>query len=205
MKKSQIIGGVVVAGMLFASVASAHVIVRPSQVGIGAFQTFVVGVPNEQDTATISVRLVLPDGLKEVVPNVKAGWTITEKKTGTGDAAVVNEITWTGSIPVGFRDDFSFSAQVPSTPTTLKWKAYQTYKSGDVVSWDMEPGTLPMKGMDEATPYSTTMVINDLTNTPTNANVPATETGSSDQTPMTLSIVAVIISVIAAGLAFRKK
>lgn len=141
--------------------ALAHVVVTPNSVGVAKFQTFDMGVPTEKDNPTVALKLLIPDGLKEVTPNVKSGWTITEKKTGDGDTAVVTEIDWTGgSIPPDQRDDFLFNAQVPSTATTIKWKAYQTYKDGSVVNWDADPSTIA-KG-EEGTPYSTTTVVNDL-------------------------------------------
>ena len=47
--------------VLFAAVSvSAHVSVRPEEVGIGTFQTFTVGVPNEKDSPTTALRLVIP-------------------------------------------------------------------------------------------------------------------------------------------------
>lgn len=140
--------------------AFAHVVVTPNQVGVAKFQTFDVGVPAEDDkssTPTVSVRLVLPDGLKEVTPTLLPGWTVNTKKDGDN----VTEIDWTnGSIPTGFRQDFTFSAQVPANPVTLKWKAYQTYQDGTLVSWDADPSSIPAG--QEGTPYSTTDVINDL-------------------------------------------
>jgi uncharacterized protein YcnI len=82
-----------VTGILLAvSPAFAHVVVRPAQVGVGAFQTFTVGVPNEKDKATVAVRLVLPEGLGHVSPNVKPGWTIElvheEAKAMEGESAM---------------------------------------------------------------------------------------------------------------------
>jgi hypothetical protein len=50
----------------------------------------------------------------------------------------VKELIWmNGSIPVGQRDDFVFSAQAPADESTLVWKAYQTYADGTVVAWDV--------------------------------------------------------------------
>ena len=105
--KKVIIGtGVVMSLLLSATPAFAHVVVKPNAVGVGAFQTFTVGVPNEKDNPTVGVRLVIPEGMKFVSPNVKPGWTIDVKKTGDGENAVVTEINWTGgSIPAGQRDD----------------------------------------------------------------------------------------------------
>lgn len=170
--------------------ALAHVKVTPENVGVAKFQTFSISVPNEKDTATTAIRLVMPDGLKEVTPTIKAGWTVDVKKDGTGDDAKVTEIDWTGSLPVGYRDDFTFSAQVPDKPTTLNWKAYQTYQSGEVVSWDQDPNVAKSSDTNapEPTPYSTTAVVNDLTD--------QTST-KTDETPLYLSLLAVVIATAA--------
>jgi uncharacterized protein YcnI len=138
--------------------ASAHVVVRPKEVGVAAFQTFTVGVPNEKDIPTVAVRLIIPEGLKHVSPNVKPGWTIDVKKEGEGEQVVVTEISWTGgSIPQEMRDAFDFSAQAPAEKTEIAWKAYQTYSDGTVVAWDQEPSEA-----EGSTPYSTTTVVDDL-------------------------------------------
>lgn len=203
MKKK--IGGIIGAllGIFISTVpAFAHVVVKPSSAGVASFQTFSVGVPNEKDSPTTGVKLILPDGLGEVSPNVKPGWTITSKKSGEGDAAKVTEIDWTGgSIPPGQRDDFVFSAQVPASETTLIWKAYQTYQNGDVVSWDHTPnGT----DDDTITPYSTTNIINDLGNAQTAA---VTQKNEDHATTIwqALTSVSLILSVVAIGMQLRKK
>ena len=193
---------VLVAAFGFAPSAFAHVVVTPNQVGIGSFNTFTISVPTEMDVPTISVKLLLPPGLQEVVPNVKPGWSVSVKQTGTGDDADVTEIDWTGgSIPVGERDQFAFSAQVPADPTALDWKAYQTYADGSVVSWDQAPA-----GNDDSTgdvgPYSVTNVIDDL--------VPA-PAPTADTTPgavvvaLIFSLIAIILSAIALDIVRRAK
>jgi len=187
-----------------ASPVFAHVTVKPAQVGAAAFQTFTIGVPNEKDIPTVALRLVIPDGLHHVSPNVKPGWNVTVKKTGDGEDAMVTEINWTGgSIPSGQRDDFLFSAQVPATETKLQWKAYQTYQGGQIVSWDQAPVTnmsdedkekMEQQGLG---PYSETSIVNDLKPAPTDS----APTSSSN----TLSIAALAISVVALGATFKRK
>jgi uncharacterized protein YcnI len=144
--------------------ASAHVVVKPSEVGVGAWQTFNVSVPVEKDIPTTELRLVIPEGLESVTPNVKPGWTINMLKMGEGEDAVVSEISWTGgSIPAGMRDDFYFSAHVPAGEGTLIWKAYQTYEDGSVVSWDSDATEeSEEEGESAAGPHSETLIINDL-------------------------------------------
>ena len=104
---------------IFVPLAFAHVVVKPAEIPIGAFQTFMVGVPNEAETPVTELRLVIPEGVNHVTPNVKQGWDIEVKKTGEGDHAKVSEIIWSGgAIPTGQRDEFNFSGQVPETETT---------------------------------------------------------------------------------------
>lgn len=192
----------VVGVMISVMPAFAHVVVKPASVNIAAFQTFTIGVPTEGENPTIGIKLLIPDGLNYVSPNVKPGWTITIKKSGEGENAKVTEIDWTGgNIPVGQRDEFIFSAQVPSSETTLVWKAYQTYQNGDVVSWDQVP-----TGSDDENvkPYSTTTVINDLAV----ANSATSEQKTEDYTDRIwqgLTMLAAVLSVIAIGMQLRKK
>jgi len=178
--------------------AFAHVVVKPDQVGIAAFQTFSMDVPNEKDNPVVALRLVIPDGLKYVSPNVKPGWKIEIKKDGEGDKAKVTEISWTeGLIPAGQRDDFLLSAQVPPNETTLSWKAYQTYSDGSTIAWDHAPSKDPQN--DSAPPpYSQTKIVNDLVAKPKM---------NEDQNGLliTLSGLALLFSVISLSLQLRNR
>lgn len=156
--------------VLSVSRTSAHVTVKPAEVGLGSWSVFTVAVPVEKEIPTTEVKLEIPKGLKHVTPNVKPGWKITVNKQGSGEESVVTEIIWTGgSIPVGQRDEFVFSAQVPSTTQDLNWKAYQTYADKSVVSWNEDPKSHNDEhGFEKSGPYSITKVVNDLSDAPSN-------------------------------------
>lgn len=164
--------GVVV--LVSGNVASAHVAVKPNEVTTASFQTFTVGVPNERDTPTTKVKLLIPNGLDHVSPTQKTGWSITLDKSGNGETAKVTAITWTaptgivddtlasswgGGIAVGMRDDFTFSAKAPASATELQWKAYQTYADGTVVSWDQAESNDGHGGDGTSGPFSVTKVV----------------------------------------------
>jgi len=139
--------------------ASAHVTVKPVEANVAAYQTFTVSVPNEKDNLTTAVRLLVPEGVNNATPTVKPGWEINTQKTGDR----VIEISWTGgAIPVGQRDDFTFSAQVPEKESTIQWKAYQTYENGTTVAWDQAPTAEHGEEGGDKGPYSETKIINDL-------------------------------------------
>lgn len=143
--------------------AFAHAVVTPSQAGVGEFVNFSLGVPSEKPMATTAVRLLMPQGLNEITPFVKPGWTVSVKK----DADSVTEIDWSGgNIPAEEKDQFLFSAQVPPQAATLQWKAYQIYQDGSVVSWDQNPQTTADNDMSSVGPYSQTTIVNDLASVP---------------------------------------
>lgn len=184
-----------------ATYASAHVSVKPAQVGVGAFQTFTVSVPSEKPIATTKVRLVLPEGLHHVSPTVKPGWNISLVKIGED----VKEIVWAnGNIPAEFRDEFTFSVQVPSEATEITWKAYQTYRDGSVVAWAIGTGEQQPKNADGTNDYSSsgpasvTKVVNDLTPAqPAQAATPSKTGKSTTSDALLVSMLAVVLSVFA--------
>lgn len=172
--------------VLLYSSAFAHVVVKPATTGIGTYQIFTVSVPTEKTTPTVALRLEIPSGVEYVTPTVKSGWKITTKKEGTTTDAPVTEILWTdGTVPAGMRDEFSFSAKTPITPTMLIWKAYQTYSDGSVVSWEVSPANDTMSEKVDTGPYSTTDVVDDVTEKKTN----------TQNIPLYVSIVALVLSL----------
>ncbi|MEI6478138.1 MAG: DUF1775 domain-containing protein [bacterium] len=202
MKKS-LLGFVATLGlvMLSAGVASAHVVITPSQVGVATTQTFSISVPNEKDNVSVTgLRLVLPGGLADVMPTVQLGWNIATK---ADDKGKLTEISWIGGvIPAGQRLDFTFRAQVPGTQGALNWKAYQTFSDGTITSWDQAP-VAGRANDDSLTPYSETTIINDLAATPTPVTG-ATSTGR-DSASRALAAVALIVAVAGCFLGLRKK
>lgn len=189
----------------------AHVVVKPNETGAAVRQVFTVGVPNEKDNPTTGLRLLIPDGLKSVTPNVKPGWTIDLKKSGEG---VVTEIEWTGgSIPMGQRDEFYFQAQAPASETTLIWKAYQTYQDGTVISWDQNPDSMKnissekqeeneKKGLG---PYSQTKILNDLAKENNTLSSPSSDTDKKVSQAMVFSFASLALSVVALVTVMKRK
>lgn len=205
MNKKSFIVGVVATSLLLTSQVLAHAVVKPNTVGVGKFQSFTLSIPSEKPIATVGVRLVLPNDLNFVTPNVKSGWKINIKKETTGKNITdddgmptaeekTTEINWTkGNIPAGMRDEFVFSVQVPSQPTTLNWKVYQTYADSSVVSWDQDPNNLPKEEAENTGPYSKTEVVDDLTVVPNSKN----SVDTKHLATISLSALSLIISLIA--------
>lgn len=190
-------------GVIFALAlpASAHVTVTPREALIGSFTTFTIHVPSEKETATIGIRLVLPEGLQSVTPTVKPEWRIEVKNEGEK----ATEISWTGgTIPSHQRDEFSFSAQVPATETKFAWKAYQTYQDGSIVSWELAPDAQQPQNEDGSPdfsqfgPYSLTAIIDDLENQPSWWNK------NQNSIAMALSVAALFLGIMALAQAKKR-
>ena len=189
--------------------ASAHVVVKPAEVVTAGFQTFTIGVPNEKDISTKSVKLIIPEGLKYVQPTQKAGWQINIESEGAGLDATVKSITWSGNeVGAGFRDDFTFSGQVPEKATELQWKAYQTYSDGTIVSWDKASSGQDHESEDENSgPFSVTKVVSETADELALKNVekaPA-EAKATANTALYVAVAAAIVGFIGVFLGSRKK
>jgi len=195
--------------LALSATASAHVAVRPSEVVTAGFQTFTIGVPNEKDVSTTSVKLTIPEGLKYVQPTQKAGWNITIESEGTGEAATVKSITWSGNeVKPGFRDDFTFSGQVPEKATELHWKAYQTYADGTVVSWDKATSSDDHESEDaNSGPFSVTKVVSETAEESAlkNAEQASADAKNVANTALYVAIAGVIVGLIGVFLGSRKK
>ena len=195
---------ITVAILLVALPTWAHVVVTPAKAGVGSWVIFNVSVPNEKNVANTQLKLLLPAGLGSVSPTVKPGWKISVEKDASGTPSA---IVWSGgSLPSEFRDDFTFSAQVPSKPVDLAWKAYQTYQGGLVVGWDVDPTDPSAKDPEvlEKTgkgPFSVTKVVDDLDAdamkmAPAKAAEPAAESPTAN-VALLVSIVALLVGIVA--------
>ncbi len=193
-----------ICSVLLGGTVQAHVVVKPAEVPTASFQTFTVSAPNEKDVAVTELKVVIPKGLKHVLPTVKDGWQIDVEKDGQGETARVKSIDWRGNtIPAGFRDDFTFSAQVPADAGNLEWKAYQSYDGGVVVAWDLAQDKQPKKvdgtpDFSKSGPFSVTKLI------AKDAAVTTTSSTTSEWA-MPFAAVGVVLGLAAIFLATRKK
>ena len=120
-------------GGAFAAQAGAHAHISPSVVQKGS-ENFTLVVPSEGGTTT-SVQITVPDGLQigsfESVPGVKRSVVAT----GTGDEAVVSQVTWSGlKVPDGEAAYLRFQGRTEKSGT-FALKVKQTYADGKVDDW----------------------------------------------------------------------
>lgn len=133
---------------MLAGTAAAHVTLDPKTAPVGR-QKYWLNVPNEKDISTTRVVLQVPDNIDVTGILPPLGWhyqlkTAPVTKPGEGEAdgdpaatTRISEITWLdGEVRPNEYMQFGFATNYTGDPTTIKWKAYQTYTDGSVVAWD---------------------------------------------------------------------
>lgn len=173
--------------LLAPALADAHAVVFPKKSTPGAYEKYVLRVPNENGTATTRVEIHFPAGVRVVSFADVPGWTL---ETLTDSAGKVTGAVWTGTLPPKRFVELPFVAVNPKEETRLVWPAYQTYADGERVEWT---------GAEDAkTPASSTRI------------APEAEeegAGGSAGSPLALwlSAAALVLSLVGLGVALRPR
>ncbi|MCY9670606.1 YcnI family protein [Paenibacillus alginolyticus] len=121
--------------LLFAGIASAHVVVYPQQTTQGSYEKFTVRVPTEKEVPTVKVEIKVPAEVAVSRFEPMAGWKYELTKDGTGK---ITSVVWTatgeGLSSTEF-GEFNMQGKIGDQAASISWKAYQTYKDGSVVEW----------------------------------------------------------------------
>ena len=91
--------------------------------------------PRRRARTTTKIVLTVPTGfgIDSFVPS--PGWTRQLQQTGSGEDAVIQQVTWTGgSVPTEEDSLFQFLAQ-PAKSGTYTFQVQQTYSDGSIVNW----------------------------------------------------------------------
>ena len=119
------------------ALALGHARVSPAVSVSGQLQLYSLAVPTEKSGATTTkIVMNVPSGLgiDSFVPP-PPGWRQTLRQTGSGDSAVIEQVTWTGGhTPTGEDSLFQFLAQ-PASTGTYRFTVRQTYSDGSIVDW----------------------------------------------------------------------
>jgi uncharacterized protein YcnI len=135
---AQAVGAAVLLAALVAPAAAlGHARVSPAVSLAGQLQLYSLAVPTEKaNLTTTKVVMTVPSGfgIDSFVPP-PTGWTQSTRSTGSGEDAVVQQVTWTGGhTPTGDDSLFQFLAQ-PAKPGAYTFRVQQTYSDGSIVNW----------------------------------------------------------------------
>ena len=168
----------------------AHAVVFPKTSATGAYEKYVLRVPNEKAVATTKVEIHFPAGLRVTSFADVAGWKL---EVITDSAKAIVGAIWTGNLPPQRFAEFPFVAANPKTDTKLEWPAYQTYADGEKVEWTGPEGS--------KSPASVTTIAAAPAPAAAAAPPPAPREGN---VPRWLPWTAFALSIVSLGLALRK-
>lgn len=169
----------VVAAVAVPALLYAHAVVSPGSSAPGAYQRYVLSVPNEREAPTERVEITFPDSVRVVSFAEVNGWSLEVRRDAEGR---IVGATWTGSLPPSRFVELPFVAVNPANGQTISGPVRQVYAGGDVVEWAGAP--------ESDTPASVTVI--------GEAAAPAGPIGSW------LGAAALIVALIALGFAIRR-
>ena len=119
-------------------VLCAHAVVSPGSSRPGAYERYVLRVPNESDVATVRVEIRFPSEVRVISFLDVPGWQLQATMDSSGRAI---SATWTGSLPPERFVEFPFVGVNPTFGTQVSWPVVQTYANGQRVEWSGPPGS----------------------------------------------------------------
>jgi uncharacterized protein YcnI len=187
-----------VALMLLApSVVNAHVTVWPRTAAHGAYERYVVRVPNEKDVATTRVEIRFPAEVRISSFLDVPGWKL---EVVTDSAGKITGAVWTGNLPPKRFIEFPFVAVNPKEGASVAWPALQTYAGNQVVEWTGPEGSKTPVSVTRLTPRPATGAAADTT---VRAAAPAS-TSAWLSFPTYISLAALALALISLGLSLRR-
>jgi uncharacterized protein YcnI len=110
----------------------AHAVVYPKASTTGAFERYVLRIPNEKDVPTTQVEIHFPPDVRVVAFADVPGWQL---QVLTDSTKAITGAIWTGTLGAARFVEFPFEAKNPKTASRLAWPTYQTYSNGERVEW----------------------------------------------------------------------
>jgi uncharacterized protein YcnI len=132
-----ILAAATLTALVAVAAASAHARVSPAVSLSKQLQLYSLAVPTEKSgVTTTEVVLDVPDGFSIDSFVASPGWHRVLRQTGSGEDAVIQQVTWKGgSTPTGEDSLFQFLGEAASSGT-YTFHVVQTYSDGSVVDWN---------------------------------------------------------------------
>jgi uncharacterized protein YcnI len=172
---------VLAATLCLPALALAHAVVFPNRSTPGAYERYVLRVPNEKGVATTRVEIRFPAGSRVVSFADVEGWTL---ETVRDSANRIVGAVWTGTLPPERFVELPFIAVNPAEAGRLVWPVYQSYADGERVEWTGAEGS--------QAPASATEI------------AAATEAGGGSSLPLYLGAGALALALLSLGLVLRR-
>ena len=103
-------------GALLPIVLCGHAVVAPATSRPGAYERYVLRVPNESDNPTVRVEIHFPADVRVISFAEVPGWRLEATWDSTGRAT---SATWSGNLPPERFVEFPFVAVNPKSPAQI--------------------------------------------------------------------------------------
>ena len=179
---SRVVAATIALVLAIPAVVLGHAVVFPKASAPGAYERYVLRVPNERNVPTTKVEMHFPSEVRVTSFSDVPGWQLEVVRDSA--TRIVGAI-WTGSLPPERFMEFPFVAVNPKTGTEVHWPAYQTYANGETVEWTGAEGS--------KSPASVTTL-----------SASSAPSGSNGRTTFVIAAVALAMSLVSLGLSIRK-
>jgi uncharacterized protein YcnI len=185
--------------LLFAGIASAHVVVFPKETIQGSYEKFTVRVPTEKDIPTVKVELKVPETVEISRTMPVGGWKSELTKDANGKViSVIWTATAEGLSPTEF-GEFSMQGKVDKAAASIVWKAVQTYKDASTVEW------IGDEKSDHPASVTKVNVVPANASVAADGDLEAAKPTSSSNLPLYLSIAAIVLGLLSFIISIMRK
>jgi len=179
---TRIVAATVALVLAVPAIVLGHAVVFPRASAPGAYERYVLRVPNERKEPTTKVEMRFPPEVRVTSFSDVQGWQLEIVRDS---ASRIVGAVWTGSLAPEHFVEFPFVAVNPKTGTEIHWPAFQTCANGDRVEWTGAEGS--------KSPASVTTL----------AASAAASSGSNGT--FVIASIALAMSLVSLGLAMRKR
>jgi uncharacterized protein YcnI len=166
--------------LLLPTALSGHAVVYPKASAPGAYERYVLRVPNEKGVATTRVEIQFPYSVRVTSFADVPGWAL---QVVTDSAKRIIGAVWSGTLAPQRFVELPFVAVNPKSKTRLTWPVIQTYADGERVAWTEQEGA--------KTPASVTSILPD-------------GMGAGGGISRLVAWIALVLAVVSLGLTLRR-
>ena len=135
-RRTLVAAATAVVALAAAPAAFGHASISPVAAQAKTLQYFTLAVPTEKEGATTTkIELTPPAGFGIDSFEPAPGWKRDVRSTGSGAAAVIQKVTWSGGRTPTEEDSVFHFVASPDSSKTYKFAVRQTYSDGTVVDW----------------------------------------------------------------------
>ena len=138
IRRLAVVAALLAVGLGIPVLAFGHAVVYPRTSTPGAYERYVLRVPNEKTSVTTRIELRVPAEVRVTAFEDVPGWQL---EVQTDSAKRIVGAVWTGTLAPQRFVELPFMAANPKSGDRIVWPAFQTYADGERVEWTGDEGS----------------------------------------------------------------